>query len=101
MGHLAEVVRKDVEFLKKGIGRGVEWANEALHIPRVFKTLDDVLWLRNLEEPHVPPLEPRSWPQPCYPGFASLLSLSLYLTLSQTHNTIIYVCDVCILVYLY
>ncbi|XP_059456102.1 uncharacterized protein LOC132186243 [Corylus avellana] len=72
MGHLAEVVRKDVEFLKKGIGRGVEWANEALHIPRVFKTLDDVLWLRNLEEPHAPPLEPRPWPQPCYPELSGV-----------------------------
>ncbi|KAE7996938.1 hypothetical protein FH972_001614 [Carpinus fangiana] len=72
MGHLAEVVRKDVEFLKKGIGRGVEWANEALHIPRVFKTLDDVLWLRNLEEPHAPPLEPRSWPQPFYPELSGV-----------------------------
>jgi aarF domain-containing kinase len=86
MGHLAEVVRKDVEFLKKGIGRGVEWANEVLHIPRVFKTLDDVLWLRNLEEPHAPPLEPRSWPQPFYPGFASLLSLSLSLSNTQYDN---------------
>ncbi|XP_059458455.1 uncharacterized aarF domain-containing protein kinase At1g71810, chloroplastic-like, partial [Corylus avellana] len=72
MGHLAEVVRKDVEFLKKGIGRGVEWANEALHIPRVFKTLDDVLWLRSLEEPHAPPLEPRPWPQPCYPELSGV-----------------------------
>ncbi|XP_062155749.1 uncharacterized protein LOC133863711 [Alnus glutinosa] len=72
MGHLAEVVRKDVEFLKKGVSRGVEWANEALHIPRVSKTIDDLLWLRNLEEPNAPPLEPRSWPQPCYPELSSV-----------------------------
>lgn len=92
MGHLAEVVRKDVEFLKKGVSRGVEWANEALHIPRVSKTLDDLLWLRNLEEPHAPPLEPRSWPQPCYPGFASLLSLSLSHTHSNTQYGYLCVC---------
>ncbi len=71
LGHLAEVVRKDMEFLKKGVKRGMEWANEALHIPRVSKTLDELLWLRNLEEPNAPPLEPRPWPQPYYPGQAS------------------------------
>lgn len=72
LGHLAQVVRKDIEFLKKGISRGVEWANRTLHIPQVYNTLDDFLWLRNLEEPHAPPLEPRSWPQPSYPGYTSL-----------------------------
>lgn len=72
MGHLAEVVRKDVEFLKKGISRGVEWANEAFHIPKVSKTLDDLLWLRNLEEPNAAPLQPCSWPRPSYPALSGV-----------------------------
>lgn len=53
-----------MEFLK----RGLEWANDALRIPQVIKTLDDVLWLRSLEDPHAPTEPPPSWPQPCYPG---------------------------------
>ncbi|XP_048325890.2 uncharacterized protein LOC107413651 [Ziziphus jujuba] len=71
-GHLAWVVRKDVEFLKKGIGKGIEWANDALRIPQVTKTLDDALWLRNLEDPHAPPEPPPSWPQPCYPDLSGI-----------------------------
>ncbi|KAG2723534.1 hypothetical protein I3760_02G173900 [Carya illinoinensis] len=72
LGHLAQVVRKDMEFLKKGISRGVEWMNETLHVQRVSKTLDDFLWLRYLEDPHAPPLHPRSWPQPSYPELSGV-----------------------------
>lgn len=72
LGHLGEVVRKDVDFLKKGIRRGMEWANEALQVRRVSKTLDDLLWLRHLEEPQAPTLEPRPWPQPCYPELSGV-----------------------------
>ncbi|KAK4578846.1 hypothetical protein RGQ29_028791 [Quercus rubra] len=72
LGHLGEVVRKDMDFLKKGIRRGMEWANEALQVRRVSKTLDDLLWLRHLEEPQAPPLEPRPWPQPCYPELSGV-----------------------------
>ncbi|BBH09684.1 Protein kinase superfamily protein [Prunus dulcis] len=50
-GHLGQVVRKDVEFLKRGIGSGIQWANKAFRIPEVSKTLDDIVWLRNLEDP--------------------------------------------------
>lgn len=70
--YFGEVVRKDLQFLKKGISRGIEWANEAFHISQVSKTLDDVLWLRNLEDPQAAPVEPCDWPQPSYPGLASL-----------------------------
>lgn len=81
-GHLASVVRKDVEFLKKGFSKGIEWANEALRIPQVSKTLDDVVWLRGLEDPRAPPEPPPSWPQPYYPGQALLLlSFSMDLLL--------------------
>lgn len=67
-GHLGQVVRKDVEFLKRGIGSGIQWANKAFRIPEVSKTLDDIVWLRNLEDPNAPPLPAPSWPQPSYPG---------------------------------
>ncbi|KAF3969324.1 hypothetical protein CMV_006874 [Castanea mollissima] len=72
LGHLGEVVRKDMDFLKKGIRRGMEWANEALQVRRVSKTLDDLLWLRHLEEPQAPPLQPRPWPQPSYPELSGV-----------------------------
>ena len=88
LGHLGEVVRKDMDFLKKGIRRGMEWANEALQVRRVSKTLDDLLWLRHLEEPQAPPLEPRPWPQPCYPGQASTLSLSLSFPVMEFSRTV-------------
>lgn len=71
-GHLAQVVSKDVEFLKRGIGRGLEWANKTLRIPEVVKTIDDVVWLRNLEDPYAPPLPDTCWPQPSYPGLLSI-----------------------------
>ncbi|KAJ9175588.1 hypothetical protein P3X46_014130 [Hevea brasiliensis] len=70
--HFGDAVRKDFEFLKEGIGRGIGWANETFRIPQVFKTLDDVFWLKNLEDPQAPPLEPQSWPQPSYPGLSGV-----------------------------
>ncbi|KAM7504449.1 hypothetical protein LguiB_003353 [Lonicera macranthoides] len=66
-GHFVQVVRKDVEFLKTRISKGLDWANEALHIPQVSKTLDHVIWLRNLEDPHASTLRLPSWPHPYYP----------------------------------
>uniref|UniRef100_A0A5B7BW00 Protein kinase domain-containing protein n=1 Tax=Davidia involucrata TaxID=16924 RepID=A0A5B7BW00_DAVIN len=71
-GHFVQVVRKDMEFLKKRISKGVGWANEALHLPLLSRTLDDVMWLRNLEDPHAPPLPPSSWPQPYYPELSGV-----------------------------
>nr|POF21794.1 hypothetical protein CFP56_73310 [Quercus suber] len=78
LGHLGEVVGKDIDFLKKGIRRGMEWANEALSVPHVSKTLDDLSWLCHLKEPQAPPLEPQTWPQSCCPGQASTFSFSLF-----------------------
>ncbi|KAL5800247.1 hypothetical protein ACOSQ4_033131 [Xanthoceras sorbifolium] len=71
-GHFGEVVRKDMEFLKKGMVRGMEWATEKFLLPQVSKTLDDVLWLRNLEDPEATPWQPRDWPQPSYPGLTGV-----------------------------
>ncbi|ONH91898.1 hypothetical protein PRUPE_8G142600 [Prunus persica] len=71
-GHLGQVFRKDVEFLKRGIGSGIQWANKAFRIPEVSKTLDDIVWLRNLEDPNAPPLPAPSWPQPSYPELSGV-----------------------------
>ncbi|VVB17474.1 unnamed protein product [Arabis nemorensis] len=73
-GHFGEVVRNDVEFLKKKIGIGIKWANEAFRVPEVTKTAEELFWLRHLEDPaDSTPLEPRrSWPQPSYSGLSGV-----------------------------
>ncbi|PON63064.1 Tyrosine-protein kinase [Trema orientale] len=71
-GHLAWVVGKDVEYLKTGIGKGLKWANEALRISQVSKAIDDVVWLRHLEDPNASPQPPPSWPQPSYPELSGV-----------------------------
>lgn len=70
--HFAQVVRKDVEFLKRGIDDGVAWANHTFRIPQVAKKIDEVVWLRHLEDPHSPPSPSPSWPQPWYPGLTAV-----------------------------
>ncbi|OWM70178.1 hypothetical protein CDL15_Pgr026028 [Punica granatum] len=70
--HFKDAVKKDFDFMRKGIRKGVEWANEALRIPKVARALDDVLWLRTLERPDEPPPEPSPWPQPWYPELSGL-----------------------------
>ncbi|XAR52377.1 Cadmium-transporting ATPase [Bertholletia excelsa] len=72
LGHLVQVVRKDVEFLKDRISRGVDWANGALRIPQLSRALDDVIWLRHLEDADAPPLTPISPPQPYYPELSGV-----------------------------
>ena len=68
--HFGDVLRRDMEFFKKGVKRGGEWANETFRIPQVKKALDDVVWLRNFEDPHFsPPAQSPLWPQPYYPGY--------------------------------
>ncbi|GMH11273.1 hypothetical protein Nepgr_013114 [Nepenthes gracilis] len=71
-GHLFGVLKNDVEFLKKGINRGIQWANDALQVPKIVKKVDDVIWLRNLEDPNAPPFQPLSWPQPYYPALSGV-----------------------------
>ncbi|XP_058204689.1 uncharacterized protein LOC131318750 isoform X2 [Rhododendron vialii] len=70
--HLGQVVRKDVQFLKNRIGKGVEWANGALRISQLSKTLDDLIWLRNLEDSNFPSFPRLSWPQPFYPELSGV-----------------------------
>ncbi|KAK7343844.1 hypothetical protein VNO77_12910 [Canavalia gladiata] len=70
--HFAQVVGKDMEFLKRGFHNGVAWANETFRIPQVAEKIDHLVWLRNLEDPLAPPLSPPSWPQPWYPGLSAV-----------------------------
>ncbi|MBA0788880.1 hypothetical protein Gotri_000039 [Gossypium trilobum] len=71
--HFGDVVRRDMDFLKKGVQRGVEWANETFRIPQAKKAVDDVVWLRNLEDPNFsPPAQPPLWPQPYYPALSGM-----------------------------
>ncbi|KAI9124678.1 hypothetical protein K1719_004600 [Acacia pycnantha] len=70
--HFTQVLRRDVEFIKKGINKGVEWANEAFRIPMVTKKIDDLIWLRNLEDPQAPQFSTPSWPQHWYPELSGV-----------------------------
>lgn len=70
--HLFGAVKKDWEFLRNGVGKGVQWANEALHVPKIVKTVDDAVWLRNLENPNASSFQPPCWPQPSYPALSGM-----------------------------
>ncbi|CAN7007456.1 hypothetical protein IGI04_010622 [Brassica rapa subsp. trilocularis] len=72
LGHVADVVRNDVEFLKNKIGIGIKWANVAFRVPEVTKSAEEVFWLRHLEDSASPPLEQPSLPQPSYSGLTGV-----------------------------
>ncbi|KAM7274292.1 hypothetical protein ACFE04_028956 [Oxalis oulophora] len=86
LNHFSEIVRRDVEFLKKGISKKMEWANQ---IP---KAVEDVFWLRNLQNPNdnanaAPSIRCREFPQPYYPELsgvdllmADIKALEAYIT---------------------
>ncbi|XP_062092902.1 uncharacterized protein LOC133798563 isoform X3 [Humulus lupulus] len=84
-GHLASVVGKDVEFIKTGIGKGLKWANKAFRIPQVSKAIDDVVWLRHLEDPNAFPQLVPSWPQPSYPELSGVDLLMADLKAFETY----------------
>ncbi|KAE9611418.1 hypothetical protein Lal_00011666 [Lupinus albus] len=70
--HFGNTVSKDVEFIKRGIGNGVAWANETFRIPQLAEKVDQLVWLRYLEDPIAPPSPPPSLPQPWYPGLTGV-----------------------------
>nr|KAJ0188842.1 hypothetical protein LSAT_V11C900484490 [Lactuca sativa] len=71
-GHFVQVVKKDVDFLKKNIGAGINWTSEALGLPEISKKVDEFVWLRNLEDPHYSgEFQSPSWPQPYYPELST------------------------------
>ncbi|KAL5069537.1 hypothetical protein RYX36_020424 [Vicia faba] len=63
-GQFGQVLRKDMDFLKRGFNNGVAWANDAFRIPQIKKKIDHVVWLRNLEDPHASEFSNPSWPEP-------------------------------------
>lgn len=70
IGNVTEVVKKDAEFIKRGIGKGMQWANKAFGIPKLTKSLDNFIWLRHVEDPRasVTVSDAPTCPQPHYPG---------------------------------
>nr|XP_043616523.1 uncharacterized protein slr1919 [Erigeron canadensis] len=66
LGHFVEIVKKDVDFLKKNISDGLNWTSEAIRFPKIKKKVDEVVWLKNLEDPNYEK-KSNSWPQPYYP----------------------------------
>ncbi|XP_075502798.1 uncharacterized protein LOC142540491 isoform X2 [Primulina tabacum] len=76
LGNVVEVVRTDVSFICKGLSRGLQWANKSFRIPEISKSVEDLIWLRNVEDPRASSLRFPSRPQPYYP---ELLGIDLFL----------------------
>ncbi|XP_023639626.1 uncharacterized protein LOC17888000 isoform X2 [Capsella rubella] len=73
LGHFADVVRNDVDYLKNKIGVGLRWANEAFRVPEVTKSAEELFWLRHLEDHHASKnVEKQAWPQPSYSGLSGV-----------------------------
>ncbi|KAL2549512.1 Protein kinase superfamily protein [Forsythia ovata] len=70
--NIAEVVKKDVLFLRTGLNKGLQWANKAFRIPQFTKSVEDLVWLRNVEDPQAAFLRFPSWPQPYYPELSGV-----------------------------
>lgn len=78
LGYFGKVVRKDVEYLKGSLSKGIEWANVALRIPQVSRTISDVVWFRNLEDSGAAGLKAPTFPQPQYPGNFNKIGIWLF-----------------------
>ncbi|XP_073037404.1 uncharacterized protein [Primulina eburnea] len=76
LGNVVEVVRTDASFICKGLSKGLQWANKSFRIPEISKSVEDLIWLRNVEDPRASSLRFPSWPQPYYP---ELLGIDLFL----------------------
>ncbi|KAK6144790.1 hypothetical protein DH2020_021610 [Rehmannia glutinosa] len=72
LGNIVEVVQKDVAFLKAGFSKGLRWANNAFRIPEVSKSVEYLIWLRNIEDPQASLFRFPSWPQPYYPELSGV-----------------------------
>ncbi|XP_070031194.1 uncharacterized protein [Nicotiana tomentosiformis] len=74
IGNVTEVVKKDAEFIKRGIGKGLQWANKAFGIPKLTKSLDNFIWLRHVEDPRasVTVSDAPTCPQPHYPELSGM-----------------------------
>lgn len=66
-------MKKDVDFIKRNITAGVNWTSKVIGFPEIAKKVDEVVWLRNVEDPeYVDEYRPPVWPEPYYPGFSCL-----------------------------
>nr|GEU67489.1 kinase superfamily protein isoform 1 [Tanacetum cinerariifolium] len=65
LGHFVQVVKKDVDFLKKNVTAGANWMSKVTRFPEISKKVDEFVWLRNFEDPNYD--NSPSWPQPYYP----------------------------------
>ncbi|KAL5998394.1 hypothetical protein ACLOJK_009334 [Asimina triloba] len=59
----SQVVRQDSEFIKKRFH-----GFKTQHLPKLSKSISDLFWLRNLEDPKADPGPPIQPPTPSYPG---------------------------------
>ncbi|GJZ94775.1 hypothetical protein Tco_0666978 [Tanacetum coccineum] len=66
LGHFVQVVKKDVDFIKKNVTAGANWMSKVTRFPEISKKVDEFVWLRNFEDPNYD--NSPSWPQPYYPG---------------------------------
>ncbi|RWR81487.1 hypothetical protein CKAN_01017300 [Cinnamomum micranthum f. kanehirae] len=63
----SKIVRKDKDFITQKL----EWA-KAVRFPALSKSLEDVFWLRRLEDPTAHSRPQIQWPQPSYPGLSGV-----------------------------
>lgn len=88
--HFFGVVKKDLKFLKAGIDKGVQWANETLQVPKIAEKVDSALWLRNLEDPNAETFVPPTWPQPYYPALSGVDLFVADLKALEAYSTYLY-----------
>lgn len=68
LGHFVQVVKKDVDIIKKNVSAGANWMSKVTRFPEISKKVEEFIWLRNFEYPNYHNHEP-SWPNPYYQGF--------------------------------
>ncbi|XLS98369.1 hypothetical protein HN51_041104 [Arachis hypogaea] len=56
--------------------------DEDIGLYEVAKKIDDIVWLRHLEDPLAPPYSSLPWPQPWYPGVSAS---STFISIQQPH----------------
>ncbi|KZV24276.1 hypothetical protein F511_01758 [Dorcoceras hygrometricum] len=76
-GNFVEVVRSDVRIISKRLSKGLQRAAKAFRIREISKSVEDLIWLRNVEDPHASSLRFPSWPQ--QPYYPELLGIDLFL----------------------
>ncbi|KAL9252489.1 hypothetical protein AKJ16_DCAP14447 [Drosera capensis] len=79
------------QFLAAVAQAGWRWANDALHVPKIAKTVDDFVWLRVLEDANAQSFQRRpSWHQPHYPALSGLDLFVADLRAMETYANFFY-----------